>query len=109
MHLGSILARLENEADAAAAFAALDDLPLFCEVVAMSESFGESPGQYVAASAARFANAASDEEWLQLIAAIEKSAEPGRTVLTRIVGWALRDDRRQAPAVQAGTACGCTP
>ncbi|MEZ5908782.1 MAG: hypothetical protein R3D31_08295 [Hyphomicrobiaceae bacterium] len=95
MTLGALLARLESHQDAAAALEALRDLPLYAEVAAMAERFGETPAEYVALGAARFANGAGDEDWLALIAAMERADDPGQAALQRLVRWAIAKDRAE--------------
>jgi hypothetical protein len=92
MTLGALMSRLESERDAAEAIAALGDLTLYAEVAAMAERHGETPAEYVAISAARFANTASDDDWLGLIAAIERADSPGMVAVSRLVRWALLRD-----------------
>lgn len=96
MHLGTLLARLQDAGDAAMALGALGDIVLYAEVQATGERFGETPGVYTACAVSRFAAAASDEQWLGLVAAIERSDEPSRAALAHMLTWALRQD----------TACG---
>ena len=110
MTLGSLIARLENEQDAAEAFAALGDLPLYAQVSAMADRFDATPAEYIAAAAARFAGGAADEDWLGLIAAMGQADDPGRTALARLVRWVLARDA--AAAVDdhdeaAAPCCGC--
>jgi hypothetical protein len=105
MHLGALIARLENEQDASATIEGLGDLVLYAEVAKAASSFDESPGQYLAASVGEFASAADDEEWMALIAAMERSEEPGRAAITRILRWAMARDHAHA-GQPAGT-CSC--
>lgn len=111
MLLGEVIERLSNEDDAGAALEALNDVVLFTEIDAMSKNFDESPPQYVAASAARFAAMASDEDWLGLMNTIERAGDPAQAVLVRMVKWGLaRDaaDLQPAPAKKScGGNCGC--
>jgi hypothetical protein len=95
MTLGTLLSRLANEPDAAEALAALGDLPLYAAVADMAERFGETPAEYVAVGAARFANAAAAEDWMSLIAAVERADDPGQVALSRLVRWALERDAEQ--------------
>ena len=88
------------------AIAALGDIVLYERVVTTGARFEETPGQYVAGAAARFAASAPDEEWLGLIAAIERDPDPGRAALGRILRWALGRDRVDDHG--HGTACSCS-
>lgn len=106
MHLGTLIEQLGNEADAATALEALDNLALVAEIEAVGEAFEETPGEYVANAARRFAGRANDEDWLALMSAMEYAAEPGRAALERMIRWALNADRTAA-AAPAGHACTC--
>lgn len=92
MLLGTILTRLNDDADAAAALEALGDIVLLSEVNAMGALHDEGPGQYAAGATRRFAALASDEDWLALVTAIEKSDDPARTTLECMVRWSLAKD-----------------
>lgn len=98
MHLGALISRLENETDATETMVALGDLALFTEVVTAAERFDETPGQYLAASVGLFASAAGDEDWMSLVAAMERADDPGRAAITRILRWALVRDGKDAAA-----------
>lgn len=97
MHLGTLLAKLRRENDALLALAALGDDSLFNEIVMVGGQFGETPAQYVAAAASRFASRASNEEWLQLVSSLERSSDVAITLLDHVVRWALRTDTPSAP------------
>jgi hypothetical protein len=103
MHLGELMSRLESEADAAEALAALGDLPLFAQVEIMGARHDESPGAYVANAARRFAARAGDEDWLALMTAMERAHDPARAALVRMLGWALRSDEAEIAAPEAAT------
>ena len=103
MMLGTLLGRLECETDAAEALAALGDITLFAEVAAMAERHGETPAQYIAFGAARFASQASDSDWLGLIAAMDRAGDPGEAALSCLARWSLAHDAPEA----AGAGCSC--
>ena len=74
----------------------------------MAQQFGETPGEYVCASTARFAAAAGDEAWVSLIGAMERSADPGVAALVRMLEWALAEDTKGwAIDATARGQCGC--
>ena len=108
MLLGTILKRLEAEADAAEALEALGDIVLLTEVQTMGDLHGESLGEYVAGATRRFAADASSEDWLALMAAIERSDDPARTTLYRQMNqliegyapWVVRTFPLEAALVQ---------
>lgn len=107
MQLGTLIERLSFEDDAGVALAALGDVILFSEIRSVGERFGESPGQYVANAAQRFAALASDEDWLGLMNAIERSHDPTCAALERMLRWALKADGPTAPVrVHPGCTCG---
>lgn len=105
MQLGALLNHLENEATAGAALQALGDIVLFARVEAIGAEHDEDPGVYVANGARRFAARASDEDWLGLMNAIERAADPGRAVLEKIVLWTLAKDETP-DSLHEGCSCG---
>ncbi len=107
MHVGQLLETLRREADAGLALEALGDVILFTEIAAMAETHDESPAEYVSVSASRFANQADHQDWLQLVSAIERSDDAGRTLLTKVVRWALVRDSQPAHDGDAHAKCSC--
>lgn len=109
MLLGTLMDRLASEDDAAAALETLGDIVLFAEVQAMGERYDEGPGEYVANAAHRFAAVAGDEDWLNLMTVMERSDDPARAALERMLRWSLKRDAAEAEH-QAGhvQAAGCT-
>ena len=110
MLLGAILERLADEQGAAAALEALGDIVLLAEVTDMGLLHGESPGEYTSSAARRFAASATDEDWLSLVTAIERSADPARTMLAAMVRWSLRMDHQDGSSskvVPAAGGCSC--
>ena len=103
MHLGALISRLENEADAMRALEALGDLALFAEVQEVGAQHDEAPGEYLANAAQRFAAAASDDDWLALMGAVERTKDPAQAALDRMLRWAFGKDAAAANA----TGCGC--
>ena len=71
MVLGQVLERLGDETFAAETMVALDDLKLMIQVEAAGRPFGEGVGEYAAGASRRFAQLASDEDWLALMTALE--------------------------------------
>ncbi|MBN9260323.1 MAG: hypothetical protein J0I57_13985 [Hyphomicrobium sp.] len=107
MQLGTLMDHLAFEEDAAAALEALGDIVLFSNVQTMGERFEETPGEYVANAARRFAALGSDEEWLGLMAAMERSDDPARAALDRMLRWALKVDAADTPSTpHPGCTCG---
>jgi|LNFM01.1.fsa_nt_gb hypothetical protein len=109
MQLGTLMNHLEFEDDAAAALEALGDIVLFTEIQATGERYDESPGEYVANAAHRFAAVAGDEDWLNLMTVMERSDDPARAALERMLRWSLKRDAAEAEHnVGHAHACGCT-
>jgi hypothetical protein len=104
MLLGTILAKLDDEADAGTALEALEDIVLLTEVCAVGILHNESPGQYASGAARRFAALASDEDWLALMTALERTEDPARTALERMVRWSLVQDSRPETDMQMASA-----
>lgn len=111
MNLGALMSHLESETGAEAALEALGDVVLFARIRSVGEAFEEAPGTYVANASGRFARLASDEDWLSLMGAMEREADPGRTALTRMLRWALERDEKEiaglAPATADAGGCSC--
>ncbi|MGE0768510.1 MAG: hypothetical protein AB7L90_18815 [Hyphomicrobiaceae bacterium] len=105
MTLGALIARLETEEDATAMIEALCDLVLYAEIAAAAERYGETPGEYLASCVGQFAAGATDEDWLGLIAAVERTTDPGKAAIGRILRWAIaRDQAHEEPGTAA---CSC--
>lgn len=92
MLLGQMIERLADDAFAAEALLSLDDLPLLVEVEAAGREQGESAATYAAAAARHFADHASDEDWLALMTALARAADPGTACLRQMIVWSLRKE-----------------
>jgi hypothetical protein len=92
VHLGNLLARLQDDDNASTALETLGDIVLYTQVTLAGECFGESPGAYTAAAVSRFSGAASDEDWLGVVGGIERSTDPARAALAFMLRWSLRRD-----------------
>jgi hypothetical protein len=107
MQLGTLINHLSLECDAATALEALGDIVLFDEVHTIGERYGETPGEYVANAARRFAALGSDEDWQRLMTAMERSSNLAKTAFERMLRWALEADAvKGPPPSQAGCTCG---
>ncbi|MCA0424158.1 MAG: hypothetical protein LCH61_12695 [Proteobacteria bacterium] len=93
MHLGSLLARLEDDGDAPAFLAGLGDVLLLADITATAAKFGETAQEYVTGAVRRYAGQASSDDWLQLMTMMEKAVDPAQAAVSSMVGWALRVDR----------------
>lgn len=96
MVLGQVLERLGDEAFAAETLVALEDLNLMVQVEAAGRPFGEGVGEYAAGASRRFAQLASDEDWLALMTALERADDAGKACLKHMLEWSLRHDAESA-------------
>lgn len=92
MVVGEVLERLCDEAFASELLVELGDLPLMVGVDAAGRRSGESAAVYAAGAVRRFAAFASDEDWLALMAALERTDDPGAACLRQMLAWSLRHD-----------------
>ena len=106
MLLGAIMTELADESSAAAALLSFGDIVLVAQVEAARLPHEESIGEYVSGAAQRFANQASDEDWLGLMTALERSQGPAATCLSTMVRWSLKRDASVARVVAPGSCCG---
>ena len=107
MLLGTIMNELRDETVAAAALMQLGDVVLVAEVNAARVPHDESIGEYVAGAAQRFARKASDEDWLALTTALERSNNPAVTCLTTMVKWSIVNDSKAFEPDATTTGCSC--
>lgn len=107
MELGTLIGHLAHDGDAASTLAALDDLALLVAVQDMGAHHDETPGAYVAAAARRFADRATPDEWVGLMAILARADDPASAALGQMVRWALaRDAAALAGTVAPGCGCG---
>ena len=114
MLLGDILKQLGSAADSAAFLDTLGDIVLFTEVAEVSALYGESAAEYAQGAVQRFAASASDEDWLALTTALERSHNPATTALHGMVRWSLAnevgaaaDDQHLQQRGPRASACTC--
>lgn len=107
MQLGNIIRELENDACASAVLAASGDIVLVARVNDMAGRFEEDPAEYVSGSVRRFANLAGSEDWLALMNAVERAADPGVACLVHMIGWSLKQDAAPSPAAKPHAGCTC--
>ena len=110
MVLGQVLERLGDEAFAAETLVALEDLNLMVQVEAAGRPFGEDIGEYAAGASRRFAQLASNEDWLALMTALERAGDAGTACLKHMLEWSLRHDAAGAsdsPGEGCGGECSC--
>jgi hypothetical protein len=108
MLLGSIMNELRDKTVAAAALMQLGDVVLTAEVEAARIPHDESIGEYVSGAAQRFAHGASDDDWLALMMALERTGNPAVTCLTTMLRWSIANDAKtlEPDATSSGCSCG---
>lgn len=107
MLLGQVLEQLGDEAFAAETLVALEDLHLMVEVEAAGRQFGENIGEYASGASRRFAQLASDEDWLALMTALERADDAGTACLKHMLEWSLRQDVAERDEGCGGGQCTC--
>lgn len=106
MLLGSLISRLACDVDAGAVLMATGALVLQAEVADWAELHEVTPGEYAAFAVSRFSAAASDEDWMSLVSALERGDDPIHAVLVKMLRWAISEDRQDAAETHAGCSCG---
>lgn len=113
MLLGTLLRQLQDERRVTQMLFDLGDITLAGRVADAAARYGESDGEYAAGACARFSDSASDEDWLALMTAIERSADPAVTCLRTMLDWSLKSDAEAAAKAEAAASghahsgCGC--
>lgn len=92
MLLGDVLARFDDESVAAETIVGLGDLALVARLRQRAEAVGQSLGEYAASTVRCYAANASDEEWITLMGALGRAADPGALCMTRAFAYMLRQD-----------------
>ena len=99
MLLGDLLARFSDEAIASEAILALGDLALVARLRAAATANGTTLGAYAAAAVQHYAAEAPDEEWVTLMGALGRGADPGATCLHRALTYAVAERERAQRAL----------
>jgi hypothetical protein len=89
MLLGDVMARFDDPAVAAETLLSLDDLALVAAVKAAAAEQELTVGEFAVRALDRFAMQASDEDWVTLVGALARAADPGRAFLQRILAAAV--------------------
>lgn len=106
MLLGTLFQKLEDEEIAAEALLSLGDIVLLAGVEKARTMHDETIGEYVSGATRRFSRLASDEDWLRLMTALERSESPAQSCLATIVRWSIA--REQAtPSEASASGCSC--
>ncbi len=88
--LGDLLASLTDETAAVETILGAGDLALLTAVREQAAADGVDLAAYVSQTVRRYASEASDEEWITLMGALNRSPDPGATCLKRAFEHALR-------------------
>ncbi len=83
MMLGDLLARFADESAAAEALLGLGDLRLVAALRERAAAEGIGMGAFAARSVRRYADAATDEEWVTLMGELGRSPDPGLAFIKR--------------------------
>ena len=90
MLLGDLLSRFIDESIAANALLRLSDVALLAEVRARAKADGLALGTFAALAVQRYAQDASNEEWVTLMGELGRCEDPGLTCLKRALIHATR-------------------
>ena len=90
MLLGQVLERLGDETFAAETLVALEDL-----------------GEYASGASRRFAQSASDEDWLALMTDLERADDAGTACLKHMLEWSLRHEAAESDDGCGSGQCTC--
>ena len=88
--LGDLLANLTDETTALETILGAGDLALLTAVREQAAADGVELAAYVSQTVQRYANEASDEEWITLMGALNRSPDPSAICLKRAFEHALR-------------------
>ena len=92
MLLGDLLASFEDDAVAAETALRLGDLSMLHRMRQHAEANGISVGAYAPSAVRRFADGATDEEWVSLLGAMGRTDDPGSVCLQRAFAYVTRQD-----------------
>ena len=92
MQVGEIIRDFGEGARANEAPLACGDIVLLARVGETAGRYDETVGEYAAGAVRRFANLASDEDWLALMNALERANQPGIDCLIHMLNWSLKRD-----------------
>lgn len=96
MSLGEILRQFDDENFVARLLPDLGDAQWRERASSAAAEQGEALGEYASASVERFASGAQDEDWLTLLSALNRAADPGAVCLRRMIDWAIERDGKDA-------------
>ena len=83
MLLSDILAKFSDEAGVTEFLLQHGDLSLMTRLRELAEAEGETLGEFASSAVQRYANQASDEEWVTLLGLISRTDDPAIVCLRR--------------------------
>jgi hypothetical protein len=89
--LGDLLTSLTDETTALETILSAGDLNLLTAAQELAAADGLDLAAFVTQTVQRYANEASDEEWVTLLGLLNRSPDPGTTCLKRALEHALRE------------------
>lgn len=89
MLLGDLLARFSDESIAVETVFGLGDLALIARLSEQAEADGLTLGACAASAVRRYAEEASDEEWVTLMGALGRARDPGSVCMQRAFAYVL--------------------
>ena len=90
MMLGDLLARFGDEFSATEAVLSLADLRLVARLCQQAATERLGLGAFAAGAGRRYADEASDEEWVTLMGELARSADPSLAFIRRALSHATR-------------------
>jgi hypothetical protein len=94
--LGDLLELIDQPGAVEAALVEAGDLALLAVLADAAAALDLSTGAFAALAVRRFVERAEDEEWLELVGAIGRAADPGLAALRAIMRRAAADARAVA-------------
>lgn len=92
MLLSDLLASFEDDAIAAETALRVGDIAILNRMRQHAEASGLTIGAYAQSAVRRFADGASDDEWVSLIGAMGRTDDPGTVCLQRAFAYVTRQD-----------------
>jgi hypothetical protein len=110
MQLGEIIRDFSDGAKANEALLSCGDLTLIARIGETAGRYDETVGEYASGAIGRFANLASNEDWLAVMNKLERTDDPALSYLLHVLDWSLKRDAAEANASQEANTShqGCT-
>lgn len=90
MLLADVLTQFDDETFATESVLRLGDIMLLAQLRRDAEASGQTLGEYAQAAMRRYANEASDDEWVSLLGALARTQDPGGVCLQRAFAHVLK-------------------